>query len=95
MSIRNTVVACAAALTMGTAAWSGPAAAADYTIGVIVPLSGQVAIIGENALRAINLRAEQINAAGGINGHKLKIEAQDDKCEPNTAVSNAQRNVNG
>ena len=37
---------------------------------------------------------EQINAAGGINGHKLKLEAQDDKCDPTAAVSIAQRFVN-
>jgi branched-chain amino acid transport system substrate-binding protein len=70
------------------------AKAGDYTIGVIVPLSGQVAFIGEAAVKAMTLKVEQINAAGGINGHKLKLEAQDDKCDPTAAVNIAQRFVN-
>lgn len=70
------------------------ASAGDYTIGVIVPLSGQVAFIGESAVKAMTLRVEQINAAGGINGHKLVLDAQDDKCDPTTAVNIAQRFVN-
>jgi branched-chain amino acid transport system substrate-binding protein len=83
------------ASSLGFAALSSAAIAGDYTIGVIVPLSGQAAFIGESALRAMTLRAEQINAQGGINGHKLKLEAQDDKCDPNAAVNIAQRFVNG
>lgn len=95
MTIRRVIKICCLAPWLAVAALSSAATAGDYTIGVIVPLSGQVAFIGENALRAMTLRVEQINAQGGINGHKLKLEAQDDKCDPNSAVSIAQRFVNG
>ena len=67
-----------------------PAAAGDYVVGVIVPQSGQTAFIGDSALKAMTLRAEQINAEGGINGHKIKLDAQDEKCNPTTAVNIAQ-----
>ncbi|HVT27877.1 MAG TPA: ABC transporter substrate-binding protein, partial [Lacipirellulaceae bacterium] len=72
-----------------------PAAAGDYVVGVIVPQSGQTAFIGDSALKAMILRAEQINAEGGINGHKIKLDAQDEKCNPTSAVNIAQEFVNG
>ena len=72
-----------------------PAAAGDYVVGVIVPQSGQTAFIGDSALKAMTLRAEQINAEGGINGHKIKLDAQDEKCNPTSAVNIAQEVVNG
>ena len=66
-----------AAAVLAAVATVPPAArAGDYTVGVIVPLSGQVAFIGEAAVKAMTLKVEQINAAGGINGHKLKLEAR-------------------
>lgn len=70
------------------------ASAGDYTVGVIAPLSGQVAFIGESAVKAMTLRVEQLNAAGGVNGRKLVLAVQDDKCDPTTAVNIAQRFVN-
>jgi len=73
---------------------AAPAQPADYTIGVIVPLSGQTAFIGESALKAMRLKVELINEQGGVNGHKLKLDAQDDKCDPTTGVNIAQRFVN-
>ena len=87
-------VCVAIALAAATSLPATAAKAGDYTVGVIVPLSGQVAFIGEAALKAMTLKVEQVNAAGGINGHKLKLEAQDDKCDPTAAVSIAQRFVN-
>lgn len=87
---RILLFASAAVLTAVTSAIAG-----DYVVGVIVPQSGQTAFIGDSALKAITLRAEQINASGGINGHKIKLNAQDEKCNPTTAVNIAQEFVNG
>jgi branched-chain amino acid transport system substrate-binding protein len=70
------------------------AQAQEYVIAMSVPQSGQVAFIGESALRAVQLKVEQINAKGGIKGHKLRLDAQDDKCDPTTGVNIAQRAVN-
>ena len=70
------------------------ASAQEYVLGLSVPLSGQVAFIGESALKAIRLKVEQINEGGGIHGHKIRLDAQDDKCDPTTGVNIAQRFVN-
>lgn len=90
--VRLAAAACVASLLAG--AQAAQAAPADYHLGIIVPLSGQTAFIGEAALKAMRLRAEQVNAAGGVNGHKLVIDAQDDKCDPTSGVSIAQKFVN-
>jgi branched-chain amino acid transport system substrate-binding protein len=73
---------------------SAQAASADYEVGLIATLSGQVSFIGEAARKAIDLRVAQINASGGINGHHVKLLVEDDKCDPTAAVSIAQRYVN-
>lgn len=88
------------ACLLAVAALAGPGAApagaapAEYDIGLIAPLSGQTGFIGEGARKAIQLRVEQLNAQGGINGHHLHLLVEDDKCDPTTGVSIAQRYVN-
>jgi branched-chain amino acid transport system substrate-binding protein len=94
-SLPRAIATIAALAGLGVAAGSAPAAAAStYDIGLIATLSGQVAFIGEAARKSIQLRVDQINAAGGINGHKLNLLVEDDKCDPTAAVSIAQRFVN-
>lgn len=52
----------------------------DYKIGFIGPLTGNSAWYGERQLEAVGFAAEEINAAGGINGKKLVVLPEDDKC---------------
>jgi len=51
-----------------------PAAdSAPWKIGVIMPLSGSLAAYGTSTLDGIQLMAEKINAAGGINGRQVEL----------------------
>ena len=59
----------------------------NIKIGAIYPLTGGLASYGEPSQKAAQLAADEINAAGGINGKKLEIDFQDHKCDPKTAVS--------
>ncbi|MGH3025977.1 MAG: ABC transporter substrate-binding protein, partial [Gaiellaceae bacterium] len=52
----------------------------DIVIGVPVPLSGDYASAGTDILHGAVLSAKKINAAGGVNGKKIKIVQQDDAC---------------
>ena len=45
-----------------------------------------VSLDGKTALQGAELAVEQINAAGGINGRKLELVAQDDQAKPEQAV---------
>jgi len=56
-------------------------------IGYIGPLTGSVALLGNESLKGATLAVEQINAAGGVLGRPLKIFAADNKCTPAEAVS--------
>lgn len=49
----------------------------DWTIGVMVCLSGECAESGSNSMKGIELAVEEINKTGGVLGRKLVIKAED------------------
>lgn len=55
-------------------------AQAEIVIGVAGPMSGQFAAFGEQMRAGAELAAADINAAGGINGEKIVLRIEDDKC---------------
>jgi branched-chain amino acid transport system substrate-binding protein len=59
----------------------------EIKIGVILPLSGNTALLGEQHKWGIVLALEDINSKGGINGKKLIAVYEDDKNEPLEAVN--------
>lgn len=56
-------------------------------IGVIVPLTGNYEPLGRDHKKAIELAVEQVNASGGVNGHKLELTVRDDKSTPDQSVA--------
>lgn len=67
---------------------AGEALAADpFLIGVISPLSGPVATVGVRQTAAIKWWAADVNAKGGIKGHKVELAICDDQGNPETAVT--------
>ena len=69
---------------------SGLAAAETIKIGLLCPLTGAYANEGQDMQRIVELLADGVNKAGGINGDKVEIITQDDASEPR-AVSIAGR----
>ncbi|HJV45765.1 MAG TPA: branched-chain amino acid ABC transporter substrate-binding protein [Bacillota bacterium] len=65
----------------------------DILVGLQFPLSGNEAKMGEDMKQAAELAADEINAAGGVNGKKLKLVAQDDASDPQTATAAANKLV--
>ena len=61
---------------------SSSASSGAYTIGVTIPLSGSAASFGVVSSGGMNIAAAEINAAGGINGHKLVLKYEDDQLIP-------------
>ena len=68
-------------------------ARADTVIGVAGPFTGPNATYGDQYWHGATQAAEDINAAGGINGEKIKLVQGDDACEPKQAVAVANRLV--
>lgn len=65
----------------------------EWVIGVGGPLTGAYAAFGEQLWRGAERAAQDINAAGGINGLKIRLVKGDDACEPKQAIAVANRLV--
>lgn len=61
------------------------------TLGVIVPLSGDAAVVGLPISRAIDLAIAEINASGGVRGRLLQSNTVDGRCAAGAAVTAAVR----
>lgn len=78
-------LAAASLLLAGTYFSSGPALAADpgitdteIVIGDVEPLTGPPAMLGVAHTIGVKIAIGEINAAGGINGRKIKYILEDD-----------------
>ena len=76
----------AVALALGTVS-----AAADIKVGVLVPDSGPAGLFGPSTRNSATLAAEQINAAGGINGEAIELVFADVGVPPAEAAQAALR----
>jgi len=68
---------------------AGPVAAqakAPYVLGAVLSLSGPVAANGVPTRDGIQLAVEEINGAGGIDGHPIEVLFEDDQSKPDQAV---------
>jgi branched-chain amino acid transport system substrate-binding protein len=63
------------------------------TIGIDLPLSGPAAEAAKSLQRGFELTAEEINAAGGIDGAEIVLDIQDDEGDPTTGVALVDRFV--
>ena len=73
----------------------GQAASAEDTIkiGYIDPLSGGGASVGEGGLKTFQYLADELNAKGGILGHKIEILPLDNKTNPQESLVQAQKAI--
>ena len=69
MKTRNTAIALAIACIASSAAAQNQ----PIRIGVVTPLSGTYAGIGQQVKWGLDLAARQINAAGGVAGRQLEL----------------------
>jgi branched-chain amino acid transport system substrate-binding protein len=72
------------------AASIGPARAETLRVAVVTALTGPYASLGEQIRRGVEQAAADIAAAGGPT---IKVEVEDDACDPKQAVAIAQRIV--
>lgn len=79
-----------AALGLGTAA----TAEEKVRIGVVVPLSGQFAVGGQNVKRGYDLAAEDINKTGGVKalgGAQIELVYADNQGKQEVAIGETER----
>ncbi|MCP5283969.1 MAG: ABC transporter substrate-binding protein [Burkholderiaceae bacterium] len=84
--LNTTAIALALAAPLAASAQSGP-----IRVGVVTPLSGTYAGIGQQVKWGLDLAAAQINAAGGVMGRKLELVYEDEEANPAVATQKAEK----
>ncbi|MEY9111036.1 ABC-type branched-subunit amino acid transport system substrate-binding protein [Bradyrhizobium yuanmingense] len=72
-------------------ALSSAAFAQDVTVAVAGPMTGGESAFGRQMKNGAEMAVADINAAGGVNGKKLALNAEDDACDPKQARSIAEK----
>jgi branched-chain amino acid transport system substrate-binding protein len=85
--LKQTIAAVALTLVTGF----GAMAQEPIRIGVVTPLSGTYAGIGQQVRWGLELAANEVNAAGGINGRKIELIFEDEEANPSVAVQKAEK----
>jgi branched-chain amino acid transport system substrate-binding protein len=65
---------------------SSASGSSPIKVGMIAPLTGAFAPLGEGDEQGAELAVSQINAAGGIDGHKIDLIIKDDKTDPTQSI---------
>jgi ABC-type branched-subunit amino acid transport system substrate-binding protein len=76
-----------------SAAASAASSSGTYLVGVSEPVTGAEAQAGTEIYDGELLAADNINAAGGVLGHKITLREEDDACDPQTSVNAANKLV--
>ena len=96
-SFHTTVAISALALALGSAqaqTTTQGISKNEILIGTILDISGPIAAFGKQSRGGMQLRVDEINEQGGINGRKLKLLVEDDAYDPKKAVLVTQKLVN-
>ncbi|MDD4715184.1 MAG: ABC transporter substrate-binding protein [Oscillospiraceae bacterium] len=74
-----------------TSTSAGPSAGGSSSgaikVGVIAPLTGDVAVYGTAVKNAVQLYTDQFNEKGGVDGKKIELVICDDKGDPTEAIN--------
>lgn len=72
--------------TAAAGAGAGGSGKGPIVIGLITSLSGAYSTLGQFDQKTVELLSSQLNAAGGIDGRKVKVVTEDDQTSPTQAV---------
>lgn len=87
MAIRKHILGVTLAALSPLMASGAFAQQSDITIGATVPITGPLSLTGKQYHNALQMAEKDINAAGGINGRKIKIVFEDTQASNGTAVN--------
>ena len=65
----------------------------EIVVGTAQDLSGPIVNFSKAAVNGMRMRVDEINAAGGIHGRKLRLAVEDHGYDPKKAVLAAQKMV--
>jgi branched-chain amino acid transport system substrate-binding protein len=91
--MKSIAVATLALLAASPALAQQGVSATEIVIGTAQDLSGPIANFSKAAVNGMRFRVDEVNAAGGINGRKLRLVVEDHGYDPKKAVLAAQKMV--
>jgi len=81
------LAACSSSTSSGGSS-SGSATKSPILIGTSLSLTGDFSVDGQAFQRGYNLWVEEINKAGGLDGHKVTLKVLNDNSDPATVATN-------
>ena len=90
MILSVTIMAC----LMFTQPGFAESAKKTYKIGGIFAVTGPASFLGDPEKKSMEMAVEQINAAGGIDGHMLEAVIYDTEADPSKAVMSVNKLIN-
>ncbi len=94
MKVRLFLAAFAAALLVGVFACGKGGGGTEIVIGEYGSLTGTTATFGQSTDNGIKLAFDEINAAGGLLGKKIKVLVEDDRSQPEEATTAVTKLIN-
>ena len=92
LGLATTMAACSESKSGGTA--TGGDAGGEIKVGVVLDITGAGASLGVPERQTVEMLAEQVNAAGGINGRKLKLYVEDNQSTEDGAAKATSKLLN-
>jgi len=92
LGLATTMAACSESKSGGTA--TGGDAGGEIKVGVVLDITGAGASLGVPERQTVEMLAEQVNAAGGINGRKLKLFIEDNQSTEDGAAKATSKLLN-
>jgi len=80
-------------LTFASAIAQNKPAKAPYKIGAVIDVTGSASGLGEPEKQTLLMLTDELNAKGGINGHKIEMIIYDNESDPTKAVTKAKKLV--
>lgn len=89
------LAACGSSSSAGGGASGGGGGSGAGSYGVLSCFSGRLASLGQAMLQGAQVAQKTIDAAGGVNGNKVKLSQQDTQCDLADAVPATQKLLSG
>ena len=91
----SAAIALAACSSSTSSGGGGSTTKAPILIGTSLSLTGDFSVDGQAFQRGYDLWVQEINKAGGLNGHKVTLKVLNDNSDPATVATNYTQLING
>ena len=85
--MKRILVALIISISLLSACNNGGGGADKVRVGVFMSLTGSTANFGISSVNGIKMAADEVNAAGGINGKQIELLVQDDRSDASEAAT--------